>query len=77
MFDIGGILQCLCARPYDEVRYRWEKERGIHIFTVYLGKKKAGGMLTDIYLRTIRPQLGVKIAEDLDEELWGKVNGKT
>lgn len=74
MFDIGKFLERLRARPYDEVRYRWNKKYEEHIFTAYLGDLHASYALTDEFARGIRETSASQIIDRLDAELWEKLS---
>lgn len=73
MFDIGKLLERLRARPYDEVRYRWDNKEQTHTVTCCLGDQQASYMLAEEFVLRVRAGVAEGAMTRFDEELWEKI----
>jgi len=74
MFDLGKLLDRLRARPYDEVRYRWDGRRKDHTVTVYLHEKKASLLLAEEFVLRVRTAASDHSIAYFDQDLWEKMS---
>jgi hypothetical protein len=69
MLDIGRLLDTLRCQGYDEVQYRWRKDRYFHEFRCVKGDRTVPFAISDLEVMDIKSEVELHVRDGIVREI--------